>query len=551
MSDKNASRHWIQKMLPYAALTLLAICLLGFNHVLELRAEEGRRALVTFEMMEHDNMIVPYQYGHLYYNKPPLFNWVIAAFFGLFDSISEAALRLPGALSLLVTAWLLYYIGKRYLTKEVALMSAAFSLTLADMLFYGSINAGEIDLFYSLVVVAQMISIFWFFQRKQWALLFFVSYALTTIGLLTKGLPSLAFQGLTLLAYFTYKRSFRKLFAWQHFVAVALMLSATSAYFLAYAEYGDAISYAVNIFKQASQRSANESSFLKTVSQLLEFPPMFLSKLLPWSLALLFLFFKPIRQALAKNEWTLFLVIFTIANIPIYWTAPDLRIRYTYMFFPLLSVLFAQLLFFGIEQKPSISKMLLTFFKVITLIVGLGLIVLAFLNLGLPAVHRAYLMIIGSIILVIGWWFWKSEVSFHSYWWLILVLGFARLGYNLVGLPYTNSQRYEFRATVSKMIETAENTPIHYYDQLMVLEPSISLLGTDYYRAELEMPVDQTSSFAYYYGLYTGNVMTIDTVLTSGDYYVLFSTDMNEQLVPLDTFEKMIGGSTMYFCRAK
>lgn len=538
-------------MLPYAALALLAICLLGFNHVLELRAEEGRRALVTFEMMEHDNMIVPYQYGHLYYNKPPLFNWVVAAFFGLFDSISEATLRLPGALSLLVTAWLLYYVGKRYLTKEVALMSAAISLTLADMLFYGSINAGEIDLFYSLIVVAQVMSIFWFYQRKQWALLFFVSYALTTVGLLTKGLPSLAFQGLTLLAYFAYKRNFWKLFAWQHFVAIALMLGATTAYFMAYAEYGDAVSYAVNIFKQASQRSANESSFLKTISQLLEFPPMFLSKLLPWSLALLFLFFKPIRQALVKNEWTLFLIIFTVANIPIYWTAPDLRIRYTYMFFPLLSVVFAQLLFFGIAQKPVISKGLLTFFKVITFIVGLGLIVIAILNLGLPTLHSIYLAVIGLMILGMGWWFWKSEVSFHAYWWLILVLGFARLGYNLVGLPYTNAQRHEFRKTVSQMIETADKKPIHYYDQLMVLEPSISLFGTDYYRAALEMPVDQTSSFAYYYALYTGQVMTIDTALTSGDYYVLFSTDMNDRLVPLDTFEKMIGGSTMYFCRAK
>gem|GEM_PF-5300499 len=52
---------FIRKYHPYIALLLLADCLLGFNHVLEIRAAEGRRAIVTFEMMQNENWIVPYQ----------------------------------------------------------------------------------------------------------------------------------------------------------------------------------------------------------------------------------------------------------------------------------------------------------------------------------------------------------------------------------------------------------------------------------------------------------------------------------------------------------
>ncbi|MDB4105055.1 glycosyltransferase family 39 protein [Salibacteraceae bacterium] len=112
----------LKKYLPYIALFLLVVCILGFNHVLELRAAEGRRAIVTFEMMQNNNWIVPYQYGYPYYNKPPFYNWVIGSSFILFGTINEFALRFPGVLSLLLTAFLIYSIGKNYLNNHVALL---------------------------------------------------------------------------------------------------------------------------------------------------------------------------------------------------------------------------------------------------------------------------------------------------------------------------------------------------------------------------------------------------------------------------------------------
>ncbi len=150
MTSSNLS-DLLKKHLPYIALFLLVVCILGFNHVLELRAAEGRRAIVTFEMMQNNNWIVPYQYGYPYYNKPPFYNWVIGSSFILFGTINEFALRFPGVLSLLLTAFLIYSIGKNYLNNHVALLGAGIFLTMADLFFYGSINAGEIDLFYTLI----------------------------------------------------------------------------------------------------------------------------------------------------------------------------------------------------------------------------------------------------------------------------------------------------------------------------------------------------------------------------------------------------------------
>jgi 4-amino-4-deoxy-L-arabinose transferase-like glycosyltransferase len=102
-------------------------------------------------MMQNNNWIVPFQYGYPYCNKPPFYNWVIGSSFILFGTINEFTLRFPGVISLLLTAFLIYSIGKNYLNNHVALLGAGIFLTMADLFFYGSINAGEIDLFYTLI----------------------------------------------------------------------------------------------------------------------------------------------------------------------------------------------------------------------------------------------------------------------------------------------------------------------------------------------------------------------------------------------------------------
>ncbi len=71
---------------------------------MEPRGAEARRALVTFEMMQNGDMMKPYLHGHPYFNKPPLYNWVLAFFFTAFGSMSEWVLRLPGVLSLVLTS---------------------------------------------------------------------------------------------------------------------------------------------------------------------------------------------------------------------------------------------------------------------------------------------------------------------------------------------------------------------------------------------------------------------------------------------------------------
>src|SRR5687767_5801650 len=85
--------------------------------------EEPRRALITLEMEYNGNFLVPTQAGEYYYNKPPLFNWVILFFFKVFG-VSEFALRIITVLSLIVLCVMIFIVVKKYLDSETALAAA-------------------------------------------------------------------------------------------------------------------------------------------------------------------------------------------------------------------------------------------------------------------------------------------------------------------------------------------------------------------------------------------------------------------------------------------
>jgi len=217
--------NWLKKLsftqLCILFFVLLIIALAGSLAVMELRAEEPRRAIVAMEMIMGNEWIVPKVHGAYYYNKPPLFNWLLAGVFMLTGSFSEAAVRLPSLLAYLFTAYLVYRIVKMYTNVKTGVLAAMLLLSSADILFYGAVNTGEIDLFFMLLVFSQGMAIFYYSQKQQWLLMFVLSYIATAAGLLTKFLPALVFQGITLLFWLIYIKQFKKLFSWQHLVGIA------------------------------------------------------------------------------------------------------------------------------------------------------------------------------------------------------------------------------------------------------------------------------------------------------------------------------------------
>jgi len=251
---------------------------------------------------------------------------------------------------------LLFFFTRTYLDSATAILAALFLLTFADILFYGSVNSGEIDLFFSALIFLQIASIFHFEQSKKYLLLFLISYGLTAVAFLTKGIPTLAFQALTLLVYFIVKGQWKRLFGWQHIAGILLFTSLLGAYCYAYQQEANVFAFLTNLLQESTKRSVSEHKFGAISMHLLGFLPNLLKLLLPWSLALIFLIKKEIWKSTWGHELTRFCWIFIFANASLYALSPGTLNRYLYPFFPFFAILFAYL--FTQQQKIKYRHLL-------------------------------------------------------------------------------------------------------------------------------------------------------------------------------------------------
>ncbi len=325
----------------WATLALLLWGLFSTLGVMDLRGEEPRRALVALEMIYRGEYLRPTVHGWSYYNKPPVFNWLVAGCYLLFGSFDNWVLRLPSTLAFLLTGLINYFIVRRWVNERVALLSSIFFLTTGHLLYFATVLSGEIDLLYGLIVYLQVIAIFVAFERRRYFNMFLLSYVLMGVGFLIKGLTSLPFQAFTLLAAAAWYRQWRVLFGWRHLLSMVIGFGTIALYFYRYSFEDDAWLFLFRLLKEATEKSASESKVSAVGLNLLTFPLQLIADLLPWILAAGLLFTRRGRKSLLENPLITFSLLFIASNIWLYWTAPGTHSRYHYMFFPFFTLLSA------------------------------------------------------------------------------------------------------------------------------------------------------------------------------------------------------------------
>lgn len=505
-----------------AALLILYILSVSINlGMTELEGEEPRRAIVSLEMMHAGKYLNPTQFGWPYYNKPPLYNWILIGFIKLFHSSSEAVLRLPSLLFYLMWAGVHYRFSKKYFSAQAALLSALFLLTSGDIYFYGLANGAEIDVFYSFLVYLQVIAIFHYFQKRKWLSLYWLSYLLCALGFLTKGFPSLVFEGLTLVALCIFARSVKPLFNWQHLAGILVFAALTGLYFWGYSVEGDLHALLINLLNESLAKSAIGERSHKVFEKAVGYPFLLLKLVAPWSLLLLLLFVKRVRQQVGQNPFTRFSLLFILCNLWVYWLSGQPKARYIYMFAPFAITLFVQLLQSFMLAYAARMDNLLRWFGLIFLFAAAALFVLPF---GVT-VSQPLSWIAAVIMTALAWYFFKGNSSYRL-WAFVTGVILVRLIYALVFIPFQDRQTAYYEAPVKQAAAAFGKAPITYWapPQVFVVAIQTSLFS---WRADtLQAPKPFPSQVPYYYYRYTGKLMQYDTLAKAGRNYVSYTTDL-------------------------
>lgn len=470
-SIKEADSNLVRMSLPERWLCKLAVILLVASlfinlGIVPLRLEEPRRALIALEMVFNQNLIVPTEMGEFYYKKPPLYNWVLIGAYYLFGEFSEFASRFFSLLAFLGMGTLIFFIGKKYAGLRYGTYSALLFLVSADILFYFSTTAGEIDLFYSFLTLASFFSLFHFYQKRQYMALFLLTYFFAALGTLTKGFPSIVFLGISLPVFFLYNKDFKQLFTVAHLAGISLYLFLVAGYFGTYAWHNDLSGYFTALWSQSSERTVLEKSMFSMIRHLFIFPLETLKNIAPASLLLLFLFRKDITIVLKQNPLIIFCFFLFVSNILVYWISPGTRSRYVYMLYPLPVMILVYA--YSTFQKQENSLLHIIFTRSVTVLISIALLACIALPL-IPQLQKAGQMIWISAAFVpvcaVLLWFHLKKPD-YSLLQVILLAILLRLVFDFTVLPYraTHTSAYQDKLNAQAIYEIVKDTPLYLLD---------------------------------------------------------------------------------------
>lgn len=440
------------------SVLLLVLSLFYNSGQQALLADEPTRALNALEIMLRQNPI-PTINGEIYLNKPPLYNWMLIPFYKAFG-FGEAVTRLPAFLSLLIISFLVFHYNRKFTGDfNTSFFVAMAFLTSGNLLFYSSL-LGHIDATFSIFMFLLFMLNYQYGKQGNWNAVFRWSYILCFIGFMLKGIPALVFVAITLLVTALFFKRFKVLFSASHFLNMLWLFVPVALYFWAFSYYYPLDEYFLNLWSESSKRTVMEKSFLQSIQHVFVFPFQFILDTAPWSFLVFIFFIKKCRQFVWNNEYLRYSLLVLLANIAIYWLAPDNRARYVMMLYPLF---FAVVLYAFSNQKLLEKKWAKVAFTMLPMALPALLIGAYFIHLDFFQAYRMELAVLVVLAIALAGFTWKSKQA--SLFPLLFFMLIVRLGFDLIAIPdrvITGGATVE-RYNGTKIAEITKNEPLSMF----------------------------------------------------------------------------------------
>lgn len=422
-------RTWL-----YAAGIVLLLPALYLNlGLMTLIDDEGIRCLVALEMKLSGNYITPTLNGDYYYYKPPLFNWILLVYFQIAQVFNEFVARSATTVSLIGYGLTIIYFFRKHCDFNTAIVLAFALITCGRILWYDSMLA-LIDITFSWVTFTAFMVVYHQFKKGNFWKLFLFSYFLTAIGFLMKGFPSIVFQGTTLLAFFIFKKQFKRLFSLPHIVGGLFFLIIVGSYYFIYHQHNSIQEVLSTLFNESSKRTVANHGIGKTIVHFLTFPFEMIYHFLPWSIMIIYFIRKDIRTLIKQNDFLSFLLLVFLANIFIYWISPQVFPRYLFMFVPLIFGPFLFLHKLHSVEKTWQFRLLDRLFFFACVLIAVASLTPFFIERVQSVPYLYPLTITLAIILFfLAWLYYKLPTERLLV--LVLVLLVLRISFNLFVIP--------------------------------------------------------------------------------------------------------------------
>lgn len=510
-------------LLSAVALLLLPALLTNLGLV-AFYGDEGIRALVALEMKISGNFVAPTLFGQPYYNKPPLYNWILLAFYELTGRNDEFATRLPTVAFLLCYAAMVAVAVKKQLGTAagrggpmVWLMPALALVTCGRMLFWDSMLA-LIDVSFSWVMYALFLAVYRVGEAGRPGRLFAWAYALAAVGFLLKGLPSLVFLAIALLSYLVWQKKGRWLLSWAHLGGMAVLVGIVGSYYALYAQQHGLSQVLKTLFDESAKRTFVAHGTAKTLLHLLSFPFEMWYHFLPWTLLAVYLFRKNAGRLLRQNKFVAWNLLVLATTILPYWTSVEVYPRYLFMHVPLLFTALFYLHAENLQENARLARWVeMAFFVLCCLACAAGFALLFWPPAqGAPYLYLKTIFIIASLGgLACCYWRWAAQRMLA----FALALLVARLAFDWFVLPARLDVECSTKAreTTLEAVKKLEGRPLAIFRTSLGWQPVTG----------------------YYYTRETGQILKEEHEHFDPDRFYLVNTELFDRQPVADELAKI------------
>lgn len=211
---------------------LLVLCIASFisfsylDHIPLLDPDEPVYAETALEMLQSHDYISPRIYHDFWYDKPPMYYWLVAGAFKLFG-VGEFAARFPSALLGVSGTMLVYAAGRRLFGSRAGIL-AALILTTSLEYFYLS-KAAVTDITLTFFMTASLLA---FLSNR-----YYLFYGCAALAVVTKGPIGIVFPAMIIFLYLLATRNWTEVKRMKVFSGSLLFLAIALPWYLTMYHY--------------------------------------------------------------------------------------------------------------------------------------------------------------------------------------------------------------------------------------------------------------------------------------------------------------------------
>ena len=271
----------------FLLIYLIYFCQLGVPALLD--ADETRYADMARSMLQTKDFVTLSLDNKIFWDKPPLFFWILDIFYFLFNKISflsqEFIVRIPSVIAALSVVAMIYFQTKKNISKKIAIISALILATTVEFVIFSRVSILDMILTANIAISTYCGLMTYFVKETNKKYFWWLFYAFSAFGVLTKGIPAVVVPFGTMFFVGLKYKNLKEFFKPQYFIVGALIFLLISLpwHLMMFHIHGNEF-IKEYIIKHHFKRFLG-SNEIGREHTLIYYLPTFLIGFLPWSLS--------------------------------------------------------------------------------------------------------------------------------------------------------------------------------------------------------------------------------------------------------------------------